>query len=42
MVGIWRELRLPIFFVGFGEKVEDLQPFDIENYVKAVFGLEDG
>ncbi len=42
LAGIWRELRLPIFFVGFGESVEDLQPFDVENYVRAVFGLEDG
>jgi fused signal recognition particle receptor len=40
IVGIWRELRLPIYFVGFGEQPEDLQPFSIENYVKAVFGLE--
>jgi fused signal recognition particle receptor len=41
VVGIWRELKLPIYFVGLGEQAEDLQPFSIENYVKAVFGLED-
>jgi fused signal recognition particle receptor len=40
IVGIWRELKLPIYFVGLGEQVEDLQPFSVENYVKAVFGLE--
>jgi fused signal recognition particle receptor len=40
VVGIWRELKLPIYFVGLGEQAEDLQPFSIENYVKAVFGLE--
>ncbi|MBW7894268.1 MAG: signal recognition particle-docking protein FtsY [Opitutaceae bacterium] len=40
IVGIWRELKLPIYFVGLGEKPEDLQPFSIENYAKAVFGLE--
>ncbi len=40
IVGIWRELKLPIFFLGLGEQAEDLQPFSVENYAKAVFGLE--
>lgn len=40
IVGIWRELKLPIYFVGLGEQPEDLQPFSVENYAKAVFGLE--
>jgi fused signal recognition particle receptor len=40
IVGIWRELKLPIYFVGLGEQAEDLQPFDVNNYVNAVFGLE--
>lgn len=40
IVGIWRELKLPIFFLGLGEQAEDLQPFSVENYVKAVFGLD--
>ncbi|MCF7687033.1 MAG: signal recognition particle-docking protein FtsY [Cephaloticoccus sp.] len=40
IVGIWRELKLPIYFVGLGEQPEDLQPFSIENYAHAVFGLE--
>ncbi len=39
IVGIWRELKLPIYFVGLGEQPEDLQPFSAENYAKAVFGL---
>lgn len=38
LVGIWRELRIPIYYVGLGEKPEDLQPFSVENYVSAVFG----
>ena len=41
LVGIWRQLKLPIFFVGLGEQAEDLQPFSAENYAKAVFGLEE-
>ena len=41
LVGIYRELGLPIYFVGLGEKAEDLQPFSIHHYTHALFGLED-
>ena len=41
IVGIWRELKLPIYFLGLGEQPDDLQPFDARNYARAVFGLED-
>ena len=41
LVGIWRELKLPIYFLGLGEQAEDLQPFNIENYARAVFGIEE-
>lgn len=41
IVGIWRELKLPIYFLGLGEQAEDLQPFEIRNYAHAVFGLEE-
>jgi fused signal recognition particle receptor len=40
LVGIYRQLKLPVYFLGFGEQPEDLQPYTIDNYVKAVFGLE--
>ena len=40
LVGIWRQMKIPIYFLGLGEHAEDLQPFSIENYAKAVFGLE--
>ena len=39
LVGIYRELKLPIYFVGFGEQPDDLQPFSIENYVNAILGI---
>lgn len=44
LVGIYRELKIPIYFVGFGESVEDLQPFSMDNYLKALFkdGVDDG
>lgn len=38
LVGIWRELHIPVYYVGLGEKPEDLSPFSVENYVSAVFG----
>ena len=38
LVGIYRELKIPIYFLGLGEQAEDLQPFDVDNYVDAVFG----
>ena len=40
LVGIYRELKIPIYFLGLGEQAEDLQPFSVENYAKAVFGLD--
>ena len=41
LVGIWRQLELPITFIGLGEKPEDLQPFDAGEYAGAVFGPAD-
>ncbi len=35
---IQHELGLPILFAGLGEKPEDLQPFDPENFVKSILG----
>lgn len=40
IVGIYRQLKIPIYFIGLGEQPDDLQPFSIENYARAVFGLD--
>jgi fused signal recognition particle receptor len=40
LVGIYRQLKIPIYFLGLGEQPEDLQPFSVANYARAVFGLE--
>ena len=40
VVGRYRELKLPIYFLGFGEQPDDLQPYQVNNYVEAVFGLD--
>lgn len=37
IVGIYRELQLPIFYVGLGEKPEDLMVFEPEAYSEAIF-----
>ena len=42
LVGIYRQLKIPIYFIGLGEQPDDLQPFSVENYARAVFGLEAG
>lgn len=42
LVGIYRELKLPIYFLGFGEKPEDLQEYRVDNYVDAIFGDGEG
>jgi fused signal recognition particle receptor len=34
---IKRKLNLPVKFIGVGEKLEDLEPFDPEAYVEALF-----
>lgn len=41
LVGIYRELKLPIYFVGLGEQPEDLQPFSAQNYANAIFGISE-
>jgi fused signal recognition particle receptor len=37
---IKKKLGLPVKFIGVGEKLEDLQPFDPETYVAALFDEE--
>ena len=34
---IAKELQLPIRFIGVGEKVDDLRPFEAEQFVNALF-----
>jgi fused signal recognition particle receptor len=37
VIAIARELNLPIRYVGVGEKVDDLLPFDPEKYIQSIF-----
>ena len=36
-VSVVEELGIPVKFIGVGEAVEDLQPFDAEAFVNAIF-----
>ncbi len=38
LVGIYQTLHVPIYFVGLGEKAEDLQPFSVKSYIEALVG----
>lgn len=37
VIAIRQELNLPVKFVGLGEKMDDLEPFDSEQFVHALF-----
>ena len=37
VVAICQELQLPLRFIGIGEGLEDLQPFNAEEFVRAIF-----
>lgn len=37
VIAIRNELDIPVKYVGLGEKIDDLQPFDAEQYVHALF-----
>jgi fused signal recognition particle receptor len=37
VLAIRNELHIPVKFIGLGEKMDDLQPFDPEKYVYGLF-----
>lgn len=37
VVGISHQLGLPIKFIGIGEKIDDLRPFDAADFIEAIF-----
>ena len=41
LVSISAKHKLPVFFVGVGEQVEDLEPFEAEQFAKSIAGLDD-
>ena len=43
IIAIAERLKLPVRYIGLGEELEDLQPFDARELVEALFSeTEDG
>jgi fused signal recognition particle receptor len=38
-ISIVENLQIPIFYIGVGESVDDLDAFDLEDYLKALIGI---
>ena len=41
-IAIQKELGIPVKYIGCGEKIEDLQKFDADQFVDALFAVEEG
>ena len=39
ILSIKKELNIPVKFIGVGEKIDDMQPFDADEFVDALFAL---
>jgi fused signal recognition particle receptor len=40
LVALAEKFRLPVHFIGVGERVEDLEPFDARDFARALAGLD--
>jgi fused signal recognition particle receptor len=40
VIGIARELEMPVRYIGVGEGIDDLQPFDVNEFASALFAFE--
>jgi len=38
VIGISSELAIPVKYIGVGEQIDDLQVFDDDSFVQALFG----
>lgn len=41
VISIANELKIPLRYIGVGERIDDLQPFDLTAYVNALFAFEE-
>lgn len=41
VIPIFNELGIPVKFIGVGEGIDDLQPFDAEAYAEGLMNIED-
>ena len=42
IIPIQQKLKLPVLYVGLGERIEDIEPFDHRTFVSAIVGEPDG
>jgi fused signal recognition particle receptor len=42
VIGITHQLKIPVKYIGIGEKLNDLRPFKAEDFVDAIFGIHEG
>ena len=40
VLAIHDELKIPVKFVGVGEQIDDLQPFDVKSFARSLFSAE--
>ncbi len=40
-IAIRRELNVPVWYIGVGEGIDDLQAFDAKQFIKALFGEDE-
>ena len=39
IISITQEYNMPIYAIGIGEQIEDIQPFSAKNYAEAILGI---
>ena len=39
-ISIREDLKIPVIFIGVGEQLDDLQPFDADEFARALFEQE--
>ena len=37
MIGIVNEFDIPVRYIGIGERIDDLRPFDAEQFAESLF-----
>ncbi len=42
ILGVCDELKVPVRYIGIGERIEDLRPFDPQEFVEALFEASEG
>ena len=42
VISIMSELNVPVKFIGVGEQMDDLQPFEADSFAEALFGKQEG